>query len=82
MMPHTRFCNCLLDYDYILNIVNFAILYLSFTVYQCNRIDNPCKQEVAFAGDQTMIRGFKPIWCLFPVICSYNLIKFAKETTN
>ena len=30
MLPFTRFCNCLLDYDYhdyILHIVNFAILY-------------------------------------------------------
>jgi hypothetical protein len=27
MLPYTRFCNCLLDYDYVLHIVNFAILY-------------------------------------------------------
>jgi hypothetical protein len=26
-LPYTRFCNCLLDYDYDLHIVNFAILY-------------------------------------------------------
>jgi hypothetical protein len=27
IMRLTRFCNCLLDYDYVLHIVNFAILY-------------------------------------------------------
>jgi hypothetical protein len=27
MLPYTRFCICLLDYDYVLHIVNFAILY-------------------------------------------------------
>jgi hypothetical protein len=27
VLPYTRFCNCLLDYDYVLYIVNFAILY-------------------------------------------------------
>jgi hypothetical protein len=27
MLPYTRFCNCLLDYDYVLHIVNLAILY-------------------------------------------------------
>jgi hypothetical protein len=26
MLPYTRFCNCLLDYGYVLHIVNFAIL--------------------------------------------------------
>jgi hypothetical protein len=25
---YTWFCNCLLDYDYLLHIVNFAILYI------------------------------------------------------
>jgi hypothetical protein len=28
VLPYTRFWNCLLDYDYVLHIVNFAILYL------------------------------------------------------
>jgi hypothetical protein len=28
MLPYTRFCNCLLGCDYVLHIVNFAILYL------------------------------------------------------
>jgi hypothetical protein len=27
VLPYTRFCNCLLDYGYVLHIVNFAILY-------------------------------------------------------
>jgi hypothetical protein len=27
VLPYTRFCNCLLDYDYVIHIVNFAILY-------------------------------------------------------
>jgi hypothetical protein len=27
VLPYTRFCNCLLDYDFVLHIVNFAILY-------------------------------------------------------
>jgi hypothetical protein len=27
VLPYIRFCNCLLDYDYDLHIVNFAILY-------------------------------------------------------
>jgi hypothetical protein len=27
MLPYTRFCICLLDYDYVLCIVNFTILY-------------------------------------------------------
>ena len=27
-MPYTRICNCLLDYDYVLHIVTFAILYI------------------------------------------------------
>ena len=26
-MPYTRICNCRLDYDYVLHIVNFSILY-------------------------------------------------------
>jgi hypothetical protein len=26
-LPYTRFCSCLLDYDCVLHIVNFAILY-------------------------------------------------------
>jgi hypothetical protein len=29
VLPYTQFCNCLLDYDYVLHIVNFAILYLN-----------------------------------------------------
>jgi ribosomal protein L37AE/L43A len=29
VLPYTRFCNCLLDYDCVLHIVNFAILYFS-----------------------------------------------------
>jgi hypothetical protein len=28
VLPYTRFCNCLLDYDCVLHIVNFSILYL------------------------------------------------------
>jgi hypothetical protein len=32
VLPYTRFCNCLLDYDYVLHI-NFAILYF---VYQAD----------------------------------------------
>jgi hypothetical protein len=28
VLLYTRFCNCLLNYDYILHIVNFAILYI------------------------------------------------------
>jgi hypothetical protein len=27
VLPYTRFCNCLLDYDYVLHNVNFTILY-------------------------------------------------------
>jgi hypothetical protein len=27
MLPYTRFCNCPLDYHYMLHIINFAILY-------------------------------------------------------
>jgi hypothetical protein len=27
VLLYTRFCNCLLDYDWVLHIVNFAILY-------------------------------------------------------
>jgi hypothetical protein len=27
MLLYTRYCNCFLDYDYVLHIVNFAILY-------------------------------------------------------
>jgi hypothetical protein len=27
MLPCTRFCICFLDFDYVLHIVNFAILY-------------------------------------------------------
>jgi hypothetical protein len=30
VLPYTRFCNCLLDYGYVLHIVNFAILYVTF----------------------------------------------------
>ena len=30
-MPYTRFCNCRLDYDYVLHIVNFVILYYEHT---------------------------------------------------
>ena len=28
VLPYIRFCNCLLDYGYVLHIVNFVILYL------------------------------------------------------
>jgi hypothetical protein len=28
VLPYTRFCNCLLDYGYVLHIVNLAILYV------------------------------------------------------
>jgi hypothetical protein len=28
VLPYTRICNCLLDYDYVLHIFNFAILYI------------------------------------------------------
>jgi hypothetical protein len=28
VLPYTRFCNCLLDYGYVLHIVNFTILYV------------------------------------------------------
>jgi hypothetical protein len=28
VLPYTWFCNCLLDYGYILHIINFAILYV------------------------------------------------------
>jgi hypothetical protein len=28
VLPYIQFCNCLLDYDYDLHIVNFVILYL------------------------------------------------------
>jgi hypothetical protein len=34
-LPYSRFCNYLLDYDYILHIVNFAILYFP---YLCTNI--------------------------------------------
>jgi hypothetical protein len=27
VLPYTRICNCFLDYDYVLHIVNLAILY-------------------------------------------------------
>jgi hypothetical protein len=27
VLPYTRFCNCRFGYDYVLHIVNFAILY-------------------------------------------------------
>jgi hypothetical protein len=30
VLPYTRFCNCLLDYDFVLHIVNFAISYIFF----------------------------------------------------
>ena len=35
-MPYTRICNCLLDCDYVLHIVTFAILYFknNGTVYR------------------------------------------------
>ena len=32
VLPYTRICNCLLDYDYVLHIVNFAILYTQETL--------------------------------------------------
>jgi hypothetical protein len=28
VLPYTRFCNCLLDYNCVIHIVNFAILYI------------------------------------------------------
>jgi hypothetical protein len=33
VLPYTRFCYCLLDYDYGLHIVNFAILYIKHYVF-------------------------------------------------
>jgi hypothetical protein len=36
VMPYTRFCVCPLDYDYVLHIVNFAILYLYISfLFKC-----------------------------------------------
>jgi hypothetical protein len=32
VLPYTRFCNFLLDYGYVLHIVNFAILYSKLLV--------------------------------------------------
>jgi hypothetical protein len=34
MLSYNRFCNCLLDYGYVLHIVNFAILYVKLALYQ------------------------------------------------
>jgi hypothetical protein len=38
VLPYTRFCNCLLDYGYVLHIVNSATLYLLilYCIYQCS----------------------------------------------
>jgi hypothetical protein len=33
VLPYTRFCNCLLDYDCVLHIVNFAMLYLFYFIF-------------------------------------------------
>jgi hypothetical protein len=36
VLPYTQFCNCLLDWDYVLHIANFAIVYLiSTSEYLC-----------------------------------------------
>jgi hypothetical protein len=38
VLPYTRFCNCLLDYDYVLHNVNFAISYMRlYLTTQCHR---------------------------------------------
>jgi hypothetical protein len=34
VLPHTQFYNCLLDYDYVLHIVNFAILYWKLLMWR------------------------------------------------
>jgi hypothetical protein len=43
LLPYTRFCNCLLDYDCVLHIVNFAILYLKRNF---SHINNPVRIRV------------------------------------
>jgi hypothetical protein len=36
VLPYTRFCNCLLDYDYVLHTVNFAIFVSLCSEYLSN----------------------------------------------
>jgi hypothetical protein len=45
---YTQFCNCLLDYDYVLHIVNFTILYLLYFWYMQNVI--VLLKQYAFKG--------------------------------
>jgi hypothetical protein len=47
-LPYTRFCNCLLDYDCVLHIVNFSILYFS--------------SEGLFHATPTAIQDFSLLW--------------------
>jgi hypothetical protein len=37
VLPYTRFCNCLFDYDYVLHIVSFAIMYI--TIWKFRKLD-------------------------------------------
>jgi hypothetical protein len=37
VLPYIQFCNCLLDYGYVLHIVNFTILYLTNPIGNTNQ---------------------------------------------
>jgi hypothetical protein len=66
VLPYARFCNCLLDYDYVLHIVNFAILYSKLWNLPTNQ-----------GGKKTYLptRGKKKQNCLC-MLYGHNLIYF------
>jgi hypothetical protein len=68
VLPYTPFCNCLLDYDYVLHIVNFAILYLIHFILYC--VTNfPCKCKLF--GLNSSYKKFFPI---FPIVAPPDLL--------
>jgi hypothetical protein len=69
-LPYTRICNCLLDYGYVLHIVNFAILY-RFYVLTCAAFHNLTWSPITCKMSRTSE------YCNFPVIhvtCNYIII--------
>jgi hypothetical protein len=68
VLPYTRFCNCLLDYDCVLHIVNFAILYFYINI---------CKYSFPYCGPSrlpgTMMWTILNLHYIRKLSCKYDL---------
>jgi hypothetical protein len=55
VLPYTRFCNCLLNYSYVLHIVNF-ILYINQTMCNCtNKFKHALTRIIQFVWAHRLI---------------------------